>query len=118
MKPVVLSTSQWQQILADLHQEHPRTVFMIRDKMRKVLGFTVREHNAWVNKPKHEYDYEYQKYIQRQSTLTKKNDPFTMLDIEPSKGHSEFQIHLDFYSERKRTLFLLKYSEVIGKRHE
>ena len=57
MKPVVLSTSQWQQILADLHQEHPRTVFMIRDKMRRVLGFTVREHNAWVNKPKHEYDY-------------------------------------------------------------
>lgn len=118
MKPVVLSVSQWQSILADLHQEHPRTVFMIRDKMRKVLGFTVREHNAWIGKSNQEYQKEYAEYQQRQSRLTKKNDPFTMLDMEPSKGHSEFQIHLDFYSERKRTMFLLKYSEIIGKRNE
>ena len=116
MKPIVLSTSQWQSILSDLHKEHPRTVFMIRGKMKQVLGFTVREHSAWVEKPKSEYEREYREHQQRQSTLTKKNDPFTMLDWEPSKGHSEFQIHLDFYSERKRTMFLLKYSEIIGKR--
>jgi hypothetical protein len=91
---------------------------MIRDKMRKVLGFTVREHTAWVEKSKAEYQREYAEHQQRQSTLTKKNDPFTMLDWEPQKGHSEFQIHLDFYSERKRTMFLLKYSEIIGKRYE
>jgi len=116
MKPIVLSTSQWQSILADLHKEHPRTVFMIRGKMKQVLGFTVREHNAWVEKSKKDYEREYNEYVQRQSQLTKKNDPFTMLDWEPQRGHSEFQIHLDFYSERKRTLFLLKYSEIIGKR--
>jgi|Laugrespbdmm15dd_1035085.scaffolds.fasta_scaffold54449_2 hypothetical protein len=113
MKPVRLTVTQWQAILAELHKEHPRTVFMVRDKMRRVLGFTVREHSGWVDKPKHEYDYEYQKYIQRQSTLTKKNDPFTMLDIEPSKGQSVFEIHLDFYSEGKRTMFLLKFSEYL-----
>jgi hypothetical protein len=116
MKPVVLSTSQWQQILADLHQEHPRTVFMIRGKMKTVLGFTVREHNAWIEKPKAEYQKEYAEHQMRQRTLTKKNDPFTMLDWEPQRGYSAFQIHLDFYSERKRTMFLLKYSEIIGKR--
>ena len=116
MKSVVLTVGQWQHILADLHQEHPRTVFMIRDKMRKVLGFTVREHNAWVNKPSEEYRREVKDYHLRQSQMTKKNDPFTMLDIEPSKGHSEFQIHLDFYSEKKRTMFLLKFSEVIGNK--
>lgn len=113
MKPVRLTVTQWQAILAELHKEHPRTVFMVRDKMRRVLGFTAREHSGWVDKPKHEYDYEYQKYIQRQSTLTKKNDPFTMLDIEPSKGQSVFEIHLDFYSEGKRTMFLLKFSEYL-----
>jgi len=115
MKPVVLSVSQWQSILGDLHIEHPRTVFMIRDKMRKVLGFTVREHKAWIEKPKSEYQKEYAEHQQRQSTLTEKNDPFTMLYWEPQRGYSVFQIHLDFYSERKRTMFLLKYSEIIGK---
>ena len=111
MKPVILTVSQWQQILAELHKEHPRTVFMIRDKMRKVLGFTVREHNGWVDKPSEEYRREVKDYHLRQSQLTKKNDMFTMLDIEPSKGQSVFEIHLDFYSEGKRTMFLLKFSE-------
>jgi hypothetical protein len=83
MKPIILTVSQWQNILAELHKEHPRTVFMIRDKMRRVLGFTVREHKAWVPKP--------------------------------DGGYSDYQIHLDFFSENKRTMFLLKFSEVIGK---
>jgi len=54
---------------------------MLRDKMRKVLGFTVREHSIW------------------------------------EAGEHSFQIHLDFYSENKRTMFLLKFSDVIGKEH-
>ena len=81
MKPVVLTVNQWQRILADLHQEHPRTVFMIRDKMRKVLGFTVREHNEWVAKP--------------------------------DGGYSNHTIHLDFYSDHKYTMFILKFSEYL-----
>ena len=48
MKPVVLSVSQWQRIRAELHTEHPKSVFMLKDKMRAVLGFTVREHSEWV----------------------------------------------------------------------
>jgi hypothetical protein len=79
MKPVVLSVSQWQAIRTELQTEHPRTVFMLRDKMKRVLGFTVREHNEWVPK----------------------------LD----GGYSEHSIRLDFYSERKYTMFLLKFSE-------
>jgi hypothetical protein len=79
MKPVVLSVSQWIRIKEELHTEYPRTVFMLRDKMKRVLGFTVREHNEWVAKP--------------------------------DGGHSEFSIRLDFYSERKYTMFLLKFSE-------
>ena len=115
MKPVVLTVRQWQNIRQMLHEEYPRTVFMIRNKMKTVLGFTVREHSAWIEKPKSEYQREYNEYVQRISQPSKKNDPFAMLDLEPSKGHSASQIHLDFYSERKRTMFLLKYSEIIAK---
>ena len=81
MKPVVLSVSQWQTIRAELQTEHPRTVFMLRDKMKTVLGFTVREHNEWV--------------------------------IKPDGGYGEHSIHLDFYSDRKYTMFILKFSEYL-----
>jgi hypothetical protein len=83
MKSIILTVSQWQQVRAELQTEHPKTVFMLRDKMKRVLGFTVREHNEWV--------------------------------VKPDGGYGEHQIHLDFYSENKRTMFLLKFSEVIGK---
>lgn len=89
MKPVILSTDQWKVIRKMLHEEHPKTVFMIRDKMKRVLGFTVREHRAWIDNPQ------------------------TVGD-DLNVGYYEFQIHLDFYSENKRTMFLLKFSEILN----
>ena len=83
MSTLKLTVSQWQKIRADLHTEHPKSVFMLRDKMRAVLGFTVREHNEWV--------------------------------IKPDGGYGEHSIRLDFYNERKYTMFLLKYSEYINE---
>ena len=83
MKSIILTVNQWQQVRTELQTEHPTTVFMLRDKMKRVLGFTVREHKEWVPKM--------------------------------DGGYSDYQIHLDFYSENKRTMFLLKFSEVIGK---
>jgi hypothetical protein len=82
MKPVVLTVEQWQTIRLALQEEYPKTVFMLRDKMKRVLGFTVREHKSWIPKP--------------------------------DGGYSDYQIHLDFYSQNKRTMFLMKFSEVIG----
>jgi len=32
-----------------------------------------------------------------------------------SGGYYEQQIHLDFFSESKRTMFLMKFSEIINK---
>lgn len=84
MKPIRLSTRQWRTILAVMHEEYPRTVFMLRDKMKRTLGFTVREHREYVPKM--------------------------------DGGYYENQIHLDFYSENKRTMFLLKYSEIISEK--
>ena len=81
MPTLKLTVSQWQKIRADLHTEHPKSVFMLKGKMRAVLGFTVREHNEWV--------------------------------IKPDGGYGEHSIRLDFYNERKYTMFILKYSEYL-----
>jgi len=89
MKPVVLTVDQWKTIRSELQTEYPRTVFMLRDKMKRVLGFTVREHKAWLSEPKTSGD-------------------------DLNFGYYEFQIHLDFFSEKKRTMFLMKFSEVIS----
>ena len=86
MKPIILTVNQWQRIRAELQLECPKTVFMLRSKMRPVLGFTVREHNEWI--------------------------------VKPDGGYGEHQIHLDFYSANKRTMFLLKFSDVIGNINE
>lgn len=86
MQVIKLTVDQWQRIRAELQTEYPKTVFMLRDKMKKVLGFTVREHKEWVPKM--------------------------------DGGYSEMQIHLDFYSANKRTMFLLKFSDVIGNTNE
>jgi len=83
MRPVILTVEQWKTIRTELQTEHPKTVFMLRDKMKRVLGFTVREHKHW----------------------------------DEGVVNMKFEIHLDFYSENKRTMFLLKFSEVIGNKH-
>jgi hypothetical protein len=80
MKAIILTVAQWKYIRTELQTEHPKTVFMIKDKMKRVLGFTVREHKQW----------------------------------DEGVVNVMFEIHLDFYSEKKRTMFLLKFSEVIG----
>jgi hypothetical protein len=86
MKPIVLTVDQWKRIRTDLQEEYPKTVFMLRDKMKRVLGFTVREHKAWIEKP--------------------------------DGGYSDYQIHLDFYSQNKRTMFLMKFSEIMKEHND
>jgi len=81
MPTLKLTTSQWQHIRTELHTEHPKSVFMLKHKMKSVLGFVVREHNDWV--------------------------------IKSDGGYGEHSIRLDFYSENKYTMFLLKFSEII-----
>ena len=88
MSTLKLTVSQWQRIREDLHTEHPKSVFMLKDKMRQVLGFTVREHNEYVYK-------------------ASEHNPFDTATHEHS-------IRLDFYNERKYTMFLLKYSEYLN----
>lgn len=77
MSTLRLKPEQWKRIRTEIQVETPKSVFMLRDKMKRVLGFTLREHSEWIN------------------------------------GEHQFTICLDFYSENKYTMFLLKYSEFL-----
>jgi hypothetical protein len=106
MKAISLTPAQWKAIRTVLHEEHPKTVFMIRDKMRRTLGFTVREHQEWIKDPK--------AYTEEPTTFSKLID-FEQDGWYKGKRH-EHSIRLDFYSENKRTMFLLKFSEILGNK--
>lgn len=86
-KPIILSQGAWAKIYNRIAKEHPPSVLLIRDKMRSVLGFTSRTHQEWMD---------------------------SHVDIDDVSYGTRWQIttiHLDFYNEPKRTMFLLKYSE-------
>ena len=67
---------------------------LVRSKMKNVLGFTVREHTEWTDVPG--------------NPMSKSHTFFPLVERKES-------IHLDFYNEPKRTMFLLKYSEYLDK---
>jgi len=90
-KAIILSVEQWKDIRSSITKTYPRRVWLIRNDMKETLGFTVRYHEEWIDRNVESRDMGYgTKY--RQET-----------------------IHLDFYNEPKRTMFLLKYSDIIGK---
>jgi len=90
-KSIILSMQQWNKILDAIAKTAPKSVVLIRKQMMETLGFTVRYHEEWVDRNVESRDMGYgTKY--RQET-----------------------IHLDFYNEPKKTMFLLKYSDIIGK---
>ena len=82
-KSIILSEHIWGKLYTQLARDNPHSVILIREKMKKVLGFVPREHNYF--------------------------------NIEDDYAVEE--IHLDFYDEQKRTMFLLKYSEFINETH-
>ena len=108
MSTLKLKIGQWKRIRAELHAEYPKTVFMIRDKMKRVFGFTVREHTGYRPRTAREIeDYDRSDNIWHE---TEKDRKFYRENI------NEHIICLDFYSENKYTMFLLKYSEIINDR--
>jgi hypothetical protein len=109
MKPVIMHQRTWNKILDLLHNEYPPSYFL-RHKMRAKLGFTSREHQAWY--PNDNYSQEYAAY-ERERAMP--NELTMLLSMPPERGRTRTEIHLDFYSENKRTMFLLKYSEELAK---
>lgn len=96
MKALVLSEDQWTTIRQEIDKNYPRSVSMVRWKMKEVLGFTPREHTVWLG------------YY----------DNVSKEDKKAGRHGYKKMIHLDFYDEAQRTMFLLKYGECIGKQVE
>lgn len=101
-KALVISIDQWKGIQLKIKENHPRSVFLIRDQMREVLGFTTREHEEWLNNspvivstpdPAGNFN----------------NDLFLDILFQGSGKTLRRTIHLDFYDETKKTLFILTY---------
>ena len=90
-KSIILSVEQWNKILDAIAKTAPKSVVLIRKQMKETLGFTVRYHTEWVDRNEESRDFGYGTKYRRET------------------------IHLDFYNEPKRTMFLLKYSDIIGK---
>jgi len=87
-KAISMSQHEWRILREKLQEEYPPSVFMIRSKMKRVLGFVDRTHRIIEQrKDKHGND--------------------------TSRAH--YSIRLDFYSEKKYTWFLLKYSDFINE---
>ena len=84
MKAVILKHREWDKIFAQIKQDYADTpaVYLIRNRMKDVLGFTPREHSVW-----------------------KDNDGEYLDDWRDLRT----EIHLDFYCESARTMFLLRY---------
>lgn len=89
-KPVVLTEAQWWPLHQQISRDYPASVLLIQARTRAVLGFTVRRHREWVK----EYP-----------------------DID---GYGNYQetVRLDFYDEKKRLMFLLKYTEFLENKNE
>jgi hypothetical protein len=84
----------WQDIMLVLTQEYldEPSVLLIRDKMRRVLGFTQRFHKEWVETGKRENGQAYGFY-------------------------QEYTV-LDFYNESARSWFLIKFADQLNNGHD
>lgn len=83
-KPLELEHHQWKKIYEKIRNEYPASVWAIRSKMRAKLGFTPREYKDWDD------------------------------SIGKYGGWAKNCMMLDFYSEKHRTVFLMKYSDIIN----
>jgi hypothetical protein len=84
-KPIEISAKKYQRLLEQLKKDYPPSVTLLRNKMKDKLGFVPREYKDW-------------------------NDT-----IGKHGGWRKNCIMLDFYSEKKRTWFIMKYSEFLTK---
>ena len=84
------SVQEFEELHDRLMEDHGRSTMLISWKMKRELGFTIRNHKGLV--PHSEVEWE-------------------MMKDEGWKHryHYESQVHLDFYNEAQQTWFVLKY---------
>lgn len=47
MKSIVISKTQWYALKEKINHDYPPSVSLVREKMKRVLGFTPRLHEQW-----------------------------------------------------------------------
>ena len=87
-KSITLSEPNWATLQEKIRKDYPKSVWLVRGKMRLVLGFVPREHKEWCEDT----------YFEGNSVGPK---------------YQKTTIHLDFYDDRKKTMFIMKYSEYL-----
>ena len=96
-KPIIMSPGSWDTILEKIKSREKPSVYLSREKMKAVLGFTVRHHREYVKDPN---------YVRPPDD----GEWFNIVPLGWYEGkNSEYTVRLDFYDEAKRTMFLLKY---------
>jgi len=86
-KPIELSHSQWKKLSDQIRKEYPASIALLSSGMKRKLGFTPRTYKDWNN------------------------------SIGKYGGWRKNCVMLDFYSEKKRTWFIMKYADYIGKEY-
>ena len=95
-KPIVMTPGAWDSILEKIKSREKPSVYLSREKMKEVLGFTVRDHREYVKDPN---------YVKLPST-----GEWHDLELGWYEGKTNVHtVRLDFYDEQKRTMFLLRY---------
>jgi len=89
LKSIKISQEQWLLLRSQLREDYPLSVMLTREKMRRVLGFTTRVHREW----------------------KVEDGPSGIYD-----GYGEYRetLFLDFFDEKKKTFFLLKYGNFLS----
>lgn len=86
--------SEWYEVRDCVKSDYGETIFAISWRLKRELGFTVRQHKGLV-KWNNDEDY-----ASAEEWLP---------DEFKNRYHYEDQIHLDFYNEAQMTMFVLKY---------
>lgn len=98
MKALIMTHEQWNRVFDEIKKRERPSTYLSREKMKQVLGFTHRNHEEWV----------------KREDITAEQDPDDDWLLSERGGWYEGKkyqntVHLDFYDEQKRTMFLLKY---------
>jgi hypothetical protein len=86
IKSIQLSETSWEQLREKLRENYPLSALIIQEKTKRVLGFTIRRHQP----------------------------PLQGMDVDEWQRNRNI-VFLDFYDEQKKFMFMLKYSEYLGK---
>lgn len=89
IKSVRLTEKNWESLLSELKKTYKTkpSTYLVRSRMRTVLGFTTRYQQAYTPVPNTKGEY-----------------------------YKEPQVLLDFFDEKKYTMFLLKYGTFLDNK--